>query len=881
MSGGLTSFLAGGFGGGPVLPAGQASDAPQDLDPAILGATVQPREDGGIDLVMPQDEEPEAAADVPHDGNLAEVLPDQVLNRIAQDVLEGFEADVESNRPTYEIYAAGMKLLALKPGERMSEPFEGASGAVHTLLKEAVVRFAAEASGELIPAAGPARCQVIGDSTPQKQDLANRKQDWLNFYLTEADGGYAGDFDKMLVQVGLLGSMYRKVWRDPLSGGKPMSRFLSPFDLVTAATTTELNGGDRATQVEPMRTSDVIRLQLKSWFRDIVLGVPSDDATPWKPGTGEARTPSDRPEDVEHVLLHQHVQLDLDGFEHTDDDGEPTGLCLPYVVTLDRETQKVLRIARDWDEDDEDFKPRPTFVAYDYMPGLGFLGWGLIHLVGSTTDDLSVLRRQAINAFTLSSFPGGFRVKGGSKSDSSDLSVGPCEFVEIDTGGLPIQSAIMALTYRDVPPSYPVIVEEVTTNGQRLASIGDAAVGDGREDSLPGTVIALINQATKLQSSVIKRQHRSQRAELRLLADLFGHDEEAKYPYVVNGRSGQALAADFADNADVLPVSDPNVPTQTHRLSLAQGIYTMAQGSNGLVDVREAAMDFLLALGKSQADIARLMPQAPQGTPADPVTEFAAVLKGMPLAVGPAQDHAAHIQAHMVQAGAPGLEKTPAAPALVAHMADHMAAFYRVQVAKMTGLQVQPGQPLPPEAENQVATAVAAASDKLRAELQQLMPPAAGGPDAGQAAELAVKKLELQIKDADSQRKAEASARSEEGELIRQQLTLANDRSTRAAELLTGLMDLEAARLKANGDVGKAVVETAGTQATAASAEQVAGHEASAGHARAAADAHAATMNAGAAHAGSQADIITAMAEQGTATAERDAAAHQSQEGTS
>ena len=891
MSGGLSDFLSGGFAGGPAMPVGTPSEPAPPSDAAILAATAVPRPDGGMDLVLPAEEAetpPERA--MPHNGNLAEVLPESVLNAIAYEVIEGFDVDVESNRETYDVYGRGLKLLALKPGERRDDPFEGASGAVHTLLKEAVVRFASEASGELIPAAGPARCQVNGDATPEKEQLAQQKQDWLNYYLTEGDRGYCDDFDKMLVQLGLYGTMFRRVRRDPLSGGKPVSRFLSPFDLVTSAATTDLNGTDRATHVEPASESELIELQLKDWYRNVALGTPSEDAIDWKPAApGASRTPSDRPEDVEHVLLHQYVQLDLAGFEHVDDDGQPTGLRLPYVVTVDRETQTVLRLVRDWAEDDKEFARQQTFVGYWYMPGLDFLGWGLIHLVGATTDELSQLRQQAANAFTLASFPGGFRLKGGAKSDSSDVTVGPCEFVEIDTGGLPIQQAIMPLTYRDVPPSFAEVMEDVSSTGQRLASIGDAAVGDGREDSLPGTVIALINQATKLQSSVIKRCHRSQRIELRLLADLFGQDPDAEYPYTINGVAGKAVASDFADNADVVPVCDPNVPTQTHRLTMAQGIYTMAQSSGGMLDVRQAATDFLRALGKSESDIARLMPSPPQGTPADVVTEFAMVMKGMPLAVGPAQNHAAHIQAHMAQMTAPGVEKSPAAPALVAHMADHLAAFYRLEAMKLTGMQLAPGQPLPPELDDKVALAVAAASDQMRASLAQVMPPTDGAGAAASAAamqmhqqELQVKVLEIQMKDQDSQRKAEASARAEEGEFLRQQLTLQNDKQTRVVELLTGLMDLEAARVQAGSDMTTSSLDTLSNQATQTAAVLAAQHSATGEahkavgeHHKAVAAMHGATMDAHASGAQSQADVITAMAEQQIAADEREAAASQ------
>ncbi len=855
MSGGLSGYLP----EAQTLPSGQIAPPAPTLDPAILGATSVPRPDGGVDLVM-GDDEPAEVQLIPHDGNLAEVLLDSELAAIAMEAIEGIEADIESNRETYEIYDRGMKLLALKPGERGDEPFEGASAAVHTLLKEAVIRYASEASGELIPAAGPVRCQVIGDSTDETEELAERKQSWLNYYLTEADADFPEDFDAMLLQQGLYGSMFRKVWADPTRNGDPTSRYLTPYDLVTSANTTSMTQAPRITQIEPVPRAEIIRLRLKGWYLDVDLVEPDGEGTPAGQRSGvNFRTPSDRPEDAEHVLYHCHCLLDLAGFEHVDQDGVPTGLPLPYVVTIDRDSQQVLRLARDWNEGDTDFRRRETFLHYRYMPGFGFLGWGLIHLVGSTTDDLSVLRRQAINAFTLASFPGGFRVKGASRSEDSDMTIGPCEFKEIDTGGQPIQNAIMPLTYRDVPPSFPMIVEDLSATGQRLASIGDAAVGDGREDSLPGTVIALINQATKLQSAVIKRQHRTLQRELRLLADLFGRDTAAKYPYLVNGVRGQAVASDFQDNADVLPVSDPNVPTQTHRLSLAQGIYTMAQSSQGMLDVREAAMDFLRALGKTDADIARLMPQPGQGTPADPVTEFMGLLKGRPLAVGPAQDHAAHIQAHMVQMGTPGVQQTPAGPQLIAHMAEHMGAFYRAQVATATGIQLQPGQPMPPAQENQVAAAVAAASSKLTASLAQLAPAAAAPQaDPTKMMELQLKSRELDIKEADSERKAEASARSEQAEMLRQEITVNNDKMTRITELLTGLMEYEGIRVQALGEATGKAFEAAGT----ATAGAAAAHGATM-------SAHAAQSRAGADHSRAAADAIGSLAEHQIAIQER------------
>jgi len=804
------------------------------LDPAILAAQPHEMDDGGVELHLDGDNDNEIdPRDAPHDANLADLLDQSDLATIASDLIEGIEADVDSNAEYFAILSAGYKLLGLKPGERSDMPFRGSSAAIHPLLKESVTRFGANASGELLPPDGPVKIKIIGDGGPDKERQAQRKQDYMNFYLTEEDEEYCDDFDQMCMLVGLNGSMFRKVWRDPLRGGAPTSRHFSPYDVVVSHHATTMHGPYRVTHIEPMAASDVKRLQLQSWFSDIDLSQPSDDTTPARTAREavDYRRPTDLPDDVDHVIYHCHCLRDVPRLEHKDKDGEPTGLPLPYVVSIDAESGKIVRLARNYAKDDPNFRPREYFAHYKYMPGLGFFGWGFIHLVGGDTDTLSVLRRQAINSFTLNSFPGGLKTKGVT-ADNTDLVVGPGQFKDVETGGLPIQQAVMPMPYRDVPPSYGPLVEEVLSGGQRMGSVADAAVGDGRADALPGTVLALITQATKVESAVIKRMHRAQRKELRLIADLFGAMDQATYPYAINGQQGMALKADFGTNTDVCPVSDPNLPTQTQRLSQAQATLTIAEQSNGLVSVKAATEDMFRIMGKSDQDIAHLMPPPNAGVPADPVTEFATAMQGGPLKAGPAQDHAAHVQAHMAQLTAPGLDKAPPGHALMAHIADHTALFYLAQAQRTTGLPMPPppgagppAPPMPPAQENQIAAAVAASSDALRQALTQLAPPTPGATDPAQAQKNELEKLKIVTQQHDQDRKAEETARQDEIEVRRTVMTMDDNKAQRdSAERIAAItaqgehdsrtsaervaaIQLEIARIKTGGEVAGAVVD--------------------------------------------------------------------------
>jgi hypothetical protein len=749
-----------------------------------------------------QEVDPQAAqgAAVEHGDNLAGLLDQGVLGRIAQEVLEGVEADENSCAELFEAFEVGIKLLGLKV-ERSDDPFDGASAAVYPLLLDAVVRFVATAHAELYPAAGPVRTQVYATGAGQDvEDKAQRKSRWMNFFLTQVDTGYYPDCDSGLLMLALYGSIFRKVYRDPVSG-MPRSRFLTPFSLLVSYHAPDLQSAERVTQVEQLSHNEVIRRQVAGYYVDATLQDGDDELSAADRVTRlvEGRSPSGLQADAEHTHYHCHCWLDVPGMEHIGADGEPTGMRLPYIATVDKMSQVVLRLERDWEEGDPLLRRRTHYSHWLFHPGLGFYGWGLIALVGLPADTASVLLRQAINAFTLHSFPGGFRTKS-ARPEESNVSVGPCEFHEIDTGGLPIADAVMPMPYRDVPASFGPLLEAVVTAGQRLGQTMDMQVGEGRQDAPVGTTLALIEQAVRPTAAVLKRLHVAQAQEFQLLAALFARQPAAQYPYIVDGQRGVAMGADFADAADIVPVSDPNAPTHTQRVALAQAKLQLAQSSGGLIDMRAAVEGMLRVLGCDAAEVARLMPPPAQGQPSDVVTEFQFALKSVPLMAGPMQAHDAHLRAHIGQMMLPNLPP-PVVQALMAHCADHLAWLYRLEASKAVGVPLQPGMPLPPEVEAQVAMLVANASQQIVAQIGPALG-GAGGSDPVAMAKVRQDGRRLDFDIADAGRKAEETARQDATELLKVR-----------AEAEQAAADREARMEEKRLDVQREVIRMAGAAA--------------------------------------------------------------------
>lgn len=775
------------------LPPGAPGDA--GLPEQVPGEVAE-----GLPPLGPEwDEEAVVGEAMPpgaHGDNLAALLDGGALSRIAQEVLEGIEADENSCQELFTAFEEGIKLLGLKI-ERTDDPFDGASAAVYPLLLDAVVRFVATAHAELYPAAGPVRSQVYATGgEAEMSGAAERKPRWMNYFLTVVDEGYYPDCDSGLLMLGLYGSIFRKVYRDPVSG-QPRSRFLTPFSLLVSYHAPDLTAAERVTQVEQLTHNEVIRRQVAGYYVPATLQDGDDELSAADRVTrlAEGRAPSGLQADAEHTHYHCHCWLDVPGMEHIGEDGEPTGMRLPYIVTVDKMSQQVLRLERDWAEGDVLLRRREHYSHWLFHPGLGFYGWGLISLVGLSTDTASVLWRQAINAFTLHSFPGGFRVKS-ARPEESNVSVGPCQFHEIDTGGLPIDQAVMPMPYRDVPPSFAPLLESVVTAGQRLGQTVDMQVGEGRQDAPVGTTLALIEQAIRPTAAVLKRLHVAQAKEFRLLAALFAADPQAQYPYIVDGKRGVAMGQDFADAADIVPVSDPNAPTQTQRVALAQAKLQLARESGGLLDMRAATEGMLRVLGCDAQEIARLMPAPAQGQPSDVVTEFQFALKSMPLMAGPMQAHEAHLRAHIGQMQLPNLPP-PIVQALMAHCADHLAWFYRLEASKAVGVPLQPGQPLPPEVEAQVAMLVADATQQIVAEIG---PALGGGGEGANPVEMAkvqndARRLDFDI--ADAGRKAEETARQDATEMLKVRAEAEQAAADRTARMAEKRMDMQREVLRA------------------------------------------------------------------------------------
>jgi hypothetical protein len=777
----------------PIMLPGDAADPGMRAEglpdtaesAALLSMLAAENADGSVTLTP--DDSPAATdpRDVPWGENIADHLGDHALASLADRVLDNLRADLASNAEHYAGLTEGLDALGLR-AERLDKPFKGAAGARATLTLRAATRFNATAMGELCPAAGPVRTQVNGDAAGI-DGAAARKARFLNHYLTSEDEGYYPDRDQGLLLLGLLGSTFRMVYRDPYDG-RPKSRFRTPFNLVVSYHASELHHGGRFTEVDRLPASEVRRLQVIGHWRDVELGTPAAGGAEDKAGQlreAEGRAASDLPEDAEHTVYTQRLIADIPGLEHLGADGEPTGLALPWRVAVDLDSRQVLRIDRDWDPDDPALRPRDHFAHERYMPGLGYYGIGFAHLLAQSQDAQTTLLRQGLNANTLVSFPGGLRAKG-ARMEQFDVAIGPCEFREVDTAGMPIGNAVMPLPYRDVPPSFVPLMQQIAQEGEQLGQVAEMQVGEGRQDAPVGSTLALIEQAVRVESAVVKRLHTAQRRELRLLAKLFAEDPEAVYPFSVDGQHGRPIAPDFAGSqADIVPVSDPNVPTMTQRLTLAQAKLTLAQSAPpGMFDLREAHLQMLRTVGCEEGEIARLMPPPGGGTPADPIAEFASAVRGEPLAVAPMQAHDAHIKAHIAQLKFPNLPP-PVAQSLLAHAGEHLAAHYRNRAAvALGGALPPPGQPLPPEVEAQLAVAFAQVAEAVTAEIAPLLADGKDAADPHKAEELKIKAAALAQKEADAQRKALAAARQDAGEMIRTEVQAREAAADRRLELV-------------------------------------------------------------------------------------------------
>ena len=613
----------------------QEEGSPEPVD-------IQENEDGSVDIDLdPQAASPEGGDE--HYANLAEFLPDDVLGRLGSD-LNGKYMDYTSSRKEWEqAYIQGLDLLGFKYNNR-TEPFQGASGATHPVLAEAVTQFQALAYKELLPANGPVRTQVMGLSTPEKTQQAQRVKDFMNYEIMEKMKEYEPEFDQMLFNLPLAGSAFKKVYYDDMEQ-RAVSKFVPADDLIVPYTATSLDDAEAIIHRIKVSENDLRKQQVAGFYRDIDLAKPdSTDSDILKKERELEGTSKTQDEDV-YTLLECHVDLDLEGFEDSDPEtGEPSGIKIPYIVTLEEGSREILSIKRNYEVGDPKKSKIQYFVHFKFLPGLGFYGFGLIHMIGGLSRTATSALRQLLDAGTLSNLPAGFKQRGIRIRDDAQ-SIQPGEFRDVDAPGGNLRDSFMMLPFKEPSQTLLSLMGVVVNAGQRFASIADLQVGDGNQQAAVGTTVALLERGSRTMSAIHKRIYSALKNEFRIMARVFKLYLPQEYPYDVVGGQRMIKQQDFDDRVDILPVADPNIFSQTQRISLAQTELQLAQSNPQMHNLYNAYRNMYEALGVK--DIDQVLNKPMQPMPKDPALEHIDALGGAQFQAFPGQDHRSHITAHL------------------------------------------------------------------------------------------------------------------------------------------------------------------------------------------------------------------------------------------
>jgi len=601
---------------------------------------ITPTEDGGVEISFDP-----TATNMPEQGhfsNLAEVLDDEILDPIGSKLTSDYLDYKQSRKDWEQTYTNGLDLLGFKY-ERRTEPFKGASGVNHPVLAEAVTQFQAQAYKELLPAEGPVRTQILGTITPPKVDQAQRVKDFMNYQIMDQMKEYEAEFDQMLFYLPLSGSTFKKVYYDDLLG-RAVSKFVPADDLVVPYSANSLEDAEAIIHVIKISENDLRKQQVGGFYADIDLNPPSTHQDDISKKEQELEGIKQTKQDDVYTLLECHVNLDLEGFEDTDSNGEPTGIKLPYVVTVEQDSRKVLSIRRNFLENDIKKNKVQYFVHYKFLPGLGFYGFGLIHMIGGLTRTATSALRQLLDAGTLSNLPAGFKTRGlRVRDDAQPLQ--PGEWRDVDAPGGNIRDHFMTLPFKEPSPTLLQLMGIVVGAGQRFASIADMQVGDGNQQAAVGTTVALLERGSRVMSAIHKRLYVGLKQEFKLLANIFSTYLPQEYPYDVVGAEKNIKAADFDARVDILPVADPNIFSQTQRISMAQAQLQLAQTNPQMHNLYAAYRSMYEALGVK--DISSILPPPQQPMPMDPSLEHIKALAAQPFQAFPGQDHRAHIEAHL------------------------------------------------------------------------------------------------------------------------------------------------------------------------------------------------------------------------------------------
>jgi hypothetical protein len=602
---------------------------------------ITPTEDGGVEINF----EPGAynqAQSENHFDNLAELLPEDVLGPLGSELNSNYMDYKESRKEWEHTYITGLDLLGFKY-ENRTEPFAGAAGATHPVLAEAVTQFQALAYKELLPADGPVRTQIIGAPTPEKEMQSERVKEYMNWQLMDQMKEYEPEFDQMLFYLPLAGSAFKKIYYDALLG-RAVSKFVPAEDLVVPYSATSLEDATAVIHVVKTSQNDLRKQQVNGFYRDIELGEPADVESELDKKERELEGIQKTQNEDIYNILEFHMDLDLEGFEDRDDEGEFTGIKLPYIVTIEEATREVLAIRRNYEPADPLKKKISYFVHFKFLPGLGFYGFGLIHMIGGLSRTATAALRSLLDAGTLSNLPAGFKMRGIRIRDDAQA-IAPGEFRDVDAPGGNIKDAFMALPFKEPSQTLLQLMGVVVSAGQRFASIADLQVGDGNQQAAVGTTVALLERGSRTMSAIHKRIYVSLKHEFKMLGRIFKTYLPAEYPYDVVGGTRQIKQQDFDDKIDILPIADPNIFSQSQRISIAQAELQLAQSNPQMHNMYNAYRAMYEALGVKNIDTILVQPEKP--TPMDPAVEAIQSLGGKPFQAFKGQDHRAHITAHL------------------------------------------------------------------------------------------------------------------------------------------------------------------------------------------------------------------------------------------
>jgi hypothetical protein len=603
---------------------------------------VTPEEDGGATINFNP-----SAVNVPgtesHFDNLADILPEDVLDPLGSVLKENYMDYKMSRKDWEQSYMEGLDLLGFKY-ENRTEPFQGASGATHPVLAEAVTQFQAMAYKELLPSDGPVRTQIVGAITPQKEQQAQRVKDFMNYQIMDQMQEYEPEFDQMLFHLPLAGSSFKKVYYDDLLG-RAVSKFVPADDLIVPYTATSLDDAESVIHTIKISENDLRKQQVTGFYSDIELSPPAvtEDKVTEKERELEGTRKTGKPGDV-YTLLECHINLDLEGFEDIDPDGEPTGIKLPYIVTIEEGSTKVLSIRRNYAPNDPKKNKIQYFVHFKFLPGLGFYGFGLIHMIGGLSRTATTALRQLLDAGTLSNLPAGFKQRGVRVRDEASP-IQPGEFKDVDAPGGSLRDAFYPLPYKEPSQTLLALMGIVVQAGQRFASITEMQVGDGNQNAAVGTTIALLERGSKVMSAIHKRLYGALKKEFKLLAKIIKTYLPPVYPYDVVGGAKEIKQADFDDRVDIIPVADPNIFSMSQRITLAQTELQLATSNPQLHNLYAVYRDMYTAIGVKNVD--QILPPPAPPMPKDPSLEHIDALGGKPFQAFPGQDHRAHITAHL------------------------------------------------------------------------------------------------------------------------------------------------------------------------------------------------------------------------------------------